>query len=352
MGDEMRRPLSNVTLVATLVTALGCIEETVVADGLTGLELTVRYESSLELDQLLFTVTRSDGAVLLGPQRRPEVPAPLASDTSTVVILLPEVLADHEISIRIDGMETGQLVASGSIRLLLIGRVLVELEVTLGDPLWCGDGVTSAPFEECDDGNNDDDDGCDGHCDVERGHGCQSLDENPSVCGDGICCIGAGESPCDCPEDCGADICGDGCCSGTESPVDCAEDCGRCTGACRGGTCMEPCAGPNCTLNCAGDCGCAIDCTDANKCIPTCTFGASCSIDCTGAGQCMATCSAGADCDIDCTDSENCGKPRCEGSSQCSIVCTGAGTCGFAVCDGVQTSCPGNVLVCNRDCPP
>jgi MYXO-CTERM domain-containing protein len=46
----------------------------------------------------------------------------------------------------------------------------------------CGDGVWVEGYEECDDGNNDDFDGCDGDCVVEEGWDCVNEDDDESVC--------------------------------------------------------------------------------------------------------------------------------------------------------------------------
>jgi len=55
---------------------------------------------------------------------------------------------------------------------------------------YCGDGIKDSG-EECDDGNNDNDDGCDEYCEIE---------EEP-YCGDGVC---SGEEDCEtCEDDCG-----------------------------------------------------------------------------------------------------------------------------------------------------
>ncbi|MFC1611256.1 hypothetical protein ACFL6C_09865 [Myxococcota bacterium] len=54
------------------------------------------------------------------------------------------------------------------------------------------------------------------------------TDCGSSVCGDGSCCVRAGENGCSCVADCGAGSCGDGfCCGGAgENECSCMADCG------------------------------------------------------------------------------------------------------------------------------
>jgi hypothetical protein len=41
----------------------------------------------------------------------------------------------------------------------------------------------------------------------------------------------------------------------------------------------------------------------------------------------------------------------CTTGSRCAIDCNNALTCAFTQCQGELVMCPGNRLVCNRDCP-
>ncbi len=64
----------------------------------------------------------------------------------------------------------------------------------------CGNGTVDGPIEECDDGNNDDGDGCSATCDLES--------ESPDTCGDGLL---QPEEFCDDGNSLGADGCSEVC---------------------------------------------------------------------------------------------------------------------------------------------
>ena len=86
-----------------------------------------------------------------------------------------------------------------------------------------------------------------------------------------------------------------------------------------------------------------------DSCKPRCEE-ESCTIDCRQADSCEAACKQ-ATCTIDCTGARHCDRVKCEEDSGCLLDCTGAERCGFDRCDGEVTSCPGDLLACNRDCP-
>jgi hypothetical protein len=102
----------------------------------------------------------------------------------------------------------------------------------------------------------------------------------------------------------------------------------------------EPDAAPGADFECA---------TAPDPCKPRCE-GDDCVIDCRQADTCEASCKEAA-CDIDCTGASHCDRVKCEAGSECLLDCTGAERCRFEKCDGEQTTCPGDVLACNRDCP-
>ncbi|WP_428263413.1 hypothetical protein [Haliangium sp.] len=120
-----------------------------------------------------------------------------------------------------------------------------------------------------------------------------------------------------------------------DSVLDCGDVPGAtCTARCRGGACLlDGASAARFSTSASAGAAAAIDCTGADTCEATCDGPAtSCTIDCTGAGHCRdeVVCLAGASCLLDCTD---------------------AGACGFDICEGEIRECPGDVLVCGRDCP-
>jgi len=108
--------------------------------------------------------------------------------------------------------------ADCSMELMLMGNI-------------CGDGVVSPGDEECDDGDTDADDGCDGSCNEEPGWTCTGMMPSTcmTTCGDGIV---AGTEECDDGDTDDDDGCDSGCaeeagwdCTGT-MPTTCTETCG------------------------------------------------------------------------------------------------------------------------------
>ncbi len=117
--------------------------------------------------------------------------------------------------------------------------------------------------------------------------------------------------------------------------------------------CAEVCSGDDCELHCEGpeECACQLDCAATDgKCKPRCEA-RDCAIDCRGVDKCEPECRHGSSCTIDCTDANNCEKVKCADSSGCLLDCTRSNNCEFDECRGEVTSCLGDVLACNRDCP-
>ena len=124
--------------------------------------------------------------------------------------------------------------------------------------------------------------------------------------------------------------------------------------SCQNDTCREECSDTDCSLDCTkNNCSCEFQCSaSAANCDMTCKEGtASCDVDCAGAASCKTTCETNTVCNINCTDVTACGEAKCELGAMCLLDCTGAGTCEFEVCAGAETSCPNNVIACNRACP-
>ena len=152
-----------------------------------------------------------------------------------------------------------------------------------------------------------------------------------STCGDTLCCPEVNETNANCPQDCLA-----------------MATCGICTNptatSCTGGACDLTCAQPGCDYT--------VDCTAATDCRVNCDNGSDCSVDCNGASDCDVRCEdTGTTCFTDCTNATVCDAPRCRNGASCLLDCTGANTCAYDDCEGGQTSCPNNILACNRACP-
>jgi hypothetical protein len=158
-----------------------------------------------------------------------------------------------------------------------------------------------------------------------------SVDDCSDACGDGACCIGAGE-PVNCPADCtGTAGCGDGVCNGTETTATCPLDCPAsvacgddvCDAAAEGADVTD--AATDTTVICSADChGCGDGVCDAateNRC----TCPQDCGVSTCGDGICCAangetTCT----CPTDCT--QQCGDGCCNGTetaASCMVDCPG-----------------------------
>ena len=115
----------------------------------------------------------------------------------------------------------------------------------------CGDGAQEA-WEQCDDSNTSNGDGCSEFCQVEVNCGNGQLDFGEE-CDDGNLLAGDGCGPFCLMEA----ICGNNNCEFTESCSSCPEDCGQCQGQCGNGI-VEPgeeCDdGPNGSMECTPDC--------------------------------------------------------------------------------------------------
>lgn len=118
------------------------------------------------------------------------------------------------------------------------------------------------------------------------------------------------------------------------------------------GACVETCPSRDCQIACpAGECDCTLDCASTDgRCKPRCEND-DCVIDCSRVEACEATCRGATTCEISCVDAEHCEKTKCEDGAACLLDCSGARECRFETCDGTVTSCPDNILACNRPCP-
>lgn len=185
--------------------------------GVTGVKVTITFDAALGLDQIRVEGTQ-DGVSVGEAKVLPLTPRALKSPES-VAIVVPDADAGTPLTLRLDGLKKGDIVAATIITVPLTKAQMVSATADLGPPLVCGDGRLAAN-ETCDDGATAAGDGCSDTCLIEAGYLCSG---EPSVCaracGNGV--IDSGES---CDD--GARVALDGC-----SDV-CAIETGySCTGA-------------------------------------------------------------------------------------------------------------------------
>jgi cysteine-rich repeat protein len=355
-------------LALTLLTLLACKDEIVVEDGLTGIDLTLRYDRGAGLDQIALSGTLDDGSVAFAPGRLPESPRPLATGESSVVILLPDALAGRPITVVAEGLAGGAVVLTGRIRVTPVSKQLVQASGTLDAMKPCGNGLLDGT-EACDDMDTESGDGCSDACTVEAGYVCSGA---PSICvtdcGDGAitgaeaCDDGDAESGDGCSSTCTAEPgftctgapstcapnCGDGSIVGTETCDD-----GNATGG-DGCTACTPdpgytCAGEPSVCTCAGD----QDADGITDCEDTCidadedTYGAP--------GAAGNTC-IGPDCD----DMKPLCTTVCEDVDvdlllDCEDTCIDADGDGYGAAGGAGNTCSGAdcddaAMTCTTDC--
>ena len=135
------------------------------------------------------------------------------------------------------------------------------------------------------------------------------------------------------------------------------------THVCTTGDCSLSVSGIDSTshLDCTGAQNCDIqasdqavlnaDCGSSGLCKYQISNSASGEIDCRFADTCEGACSNGSWCEVDCLGAGTCDKITCDNEAECLLNCKNSGSCQFEACNGVEQSCPGNVVVCNRACP-
>ena len=230
------------------------------------------------------------------------------------------------------------------------GRICIDESCV---PSRCGDGfVDEAAEEECDDGNETDDDGCDSDCEL-------SCDDDAD-CGDGAACQGT--PTCDLSSNT---------CDVASPPADgtaCTQEDGS-DGVCRTGECV------------AAGCGNGIlddgeECDDGNEterdgCDGDCTFSCNEDVDCVD----ETVCNGSETCDVathacidgeplDCSDGDACTEDACDPTDGCSNPLADAdgdgqpaeslGACGTdcddtdaEVFEGAEELCDGKDNDCN-----
>lgn len=190
------RIYATIFLGFLLQLGLGC-SETVTQTGLTGIQLTIRNPERLDLDQFVIYGIEK-GQLIFGPETVIPKGEEALLEEESIVILLPDEVADEIIVLRIDGLFQDSVAASQQKEVEILANELVALTMALGDSAVCGDGVIRPEFEECDDGNLEDEDGCSGTCHIEEGFICE---------GEPNCCSKCGNDQVECDETCdGSDL--------------------------------------------------------------------------------------------------------------------------------------------------
>ncbi|MBI1944812.1 MAG: DUF4215 domain-containing protein [Deltaproteobacteria bacterium] len=239
----------------------------------TGLVVTVRFDAALALDQLVLRLSSGDAVEEVVA---PDPPAPLEDGEQSLGFLLPEALADVEVTVTVTGRGQGDDVAAGEGAVATVRGQVATLAIELAPLFTCGNALIEVR-ERCDDGNAAAGDGCDQACTIESGYVCAGA---PSVC------ARCGDGSIDAPESCDDNgrVDGDGCSAdcaleagwdcGSDEPSSCAPVCGD--GLVRG---VEGCddagtvGGDGCTTGCAVEPGWDCGSAEPSVCAPVCGDG-------------------------------------------------------------------------------
>ena len=131
-----------------LVLAIGiaaCTDaKTVVDKNVTAIEVATQIDAPSALTQLRIS-GRANGTDAFAPGSVPETPRPLAGE-QTAVVLLPDSLDGTSIDVRVDGMAGGAVAASGVAMVTVRAHAVTRVDVALGAPAICGDGMVVSPI--------------------------------------------------------------------------------------------------------------------------------------------------------------------------------------------------------------
>lgn len=134
----------------------GCAD---LPEGAAGVRLSITWAPELALDQLEVKVADPSGALAYQPVLVPEEARQLSATGEKLELVLNPLATAR---IRVDGLAAGEAVAQARTDVEPTAGSFVEASVFLPANLEavCGDGIITAPVEECDDGNAAGDDGC------------------------------------------------------------------------------------------------------------------------------------------------------------------------------------------------
>jgi hypothetical protein len=347
--------------LALLLALSACSDQSI-----TGVRLTVRYgEPPARLRVVGSTL---DGRIL-GPSLLPRSPRPLAPESESAIVQLPDGMHGELVTFDVVGLDANRAPRMrGSAQTEVVRGWLQSVFVTLTPGTGCPEGTKLSELGDCvaiprapiprasigggpGDGPScfDSDD-----CSPDAGEGevpateagtSVAEDETPapdagegetaatdagSSCGDAGCKPDMPEPEPEPP----APFCGDQVCGAGEDTCSCALDCGvpSCKECRDGSCCAAACQKKGCDLKCEG-CRCAFDCTNTEE-------------------SCKVTCSAGSDCHVTCDEQEPCRDIKCENGARCVLECTSS-DCSFHACSGGSGAarCDDGSHVCNRACP-
>ncbi len=361
------------TLIAQFIAA--CSEP---SDHETGVKLTVQYTQTPA--RLRVTGATRDGR-FYGPNLLPELQRPLAMGQESVLVLLPASMHGAVLSFAVTGLdEQATPHTRGSVVTQVVGGKIQTVFVSLSPAAGCprgtmpwtdgdcvpsrwlvpssgtaGNGVevgTAAPLVDGGSASDPPQGGiggsagigpqdagmCSGaQCAQDGGNGLAMPGSDAGdVCAAGGCDAAVAEPPS------GGDACNRTCasdsCDYTCTHCDCSFDCGQ--------------SSETCELDCSAGSACALDCKSTGECELTCED-ATCDLECANTESCKINCRGDSDCHVACGSAGKCKDVHCDGGARCLLECQGVSECEFNSCRGGSgvTQCPGDVIVCNRDCP-
>jgi hypothetical protein len=384
-----------------LVAFVGCKDEVVVDRNLTGIELTVSYDTATAIDQIEISGMLDDGTEAFARGRLPETPRALTEGENTLVLLLRDDLAGRMIAVSATGLQSGAPISSGEVSVMTELKQLVPAGVLLAvvPPIKCTDADNDTFGEGCDAPDCDDtSDRCTTTCadaDADTIFDCKDdcIDGDGDRFGLGTGCLGAdcNDLASTCTSTCTGDLdsdtvadCADRCldpdgddygmpgaagndCLGTDcdeqtpmcnldcttdldqdGTIDCRDDCidGDDDGSCAGIDCDDTAA--TCTTDCATDADldsipdCKDDCMDADGDLYGTGTGCS-GLDCDDtAAACTTDCTA----DVDGDALADCNDPCLDADGDGFGMNGPAGTCTGADCDETRVACNSDCVAC------